>query len=92
MLGDPAYWWDNREIIERAKKSSSILKGQQLRIYTYVTEDENQLKDFNEFNDIIKGSLGQEFVIDEVYKNETHHSVAITAFSKAVRALYEIKE
>ncbi len=92
MLGDPAYWWDNREIIERAKKSSGKLKGLQLLIYTYVTEDENQLKDFNEFNDIIKGSLGQELVIDEVYKNETHHSVAITAFSKAVRALYEIKE
>jgi predicted alpha/beta superfamily hydrolase len=91
MLGSPAYWWDNNDIINKAKKSSDKLKGQHLIIYTYEYENKNQLMNFNEFNNILKSSLGQNSVIDKVYKNETHHSVAITAFSEAVRVLYGIK-
>ena len=91
VIGSPVYQWDDKEMIKRIEGMEKVGGNSEIVIYSYIggNEGDVMLNNWNTFNNLLKEKTGSKnHVEDQIYKDEGHYSVGLTAFSKAIRFIY----
>jgi uncharacterized protein len=92
IIGSPSYWWDNKEILRRLEKKEKIEIGLNYFIYSYIGSEEGEmmLSNWDVFNRLILEKANSNIHFrEQVFEKETHASVTLSAFSKAIRFIYD---
>jgi len=92
IIGSPAYWWDNKEIIQRLSEREKVRCKRNTIVYTYVGEKEGNLmvNHWKEFNTLLKARINDRIKLyEQIYKDENHVTVIPTAFMRSVMAVYK---
>lgn len=90
VIGSPAYWWDDNEIIKRIQGMDKVGGKSEIVIYSYLggNESDGMLNNWNTFNNLLKEKISSLIFRDQIYKDETHLSVYPAAFSTAIKFIY----
>ncbi len=91
IIGSPAYWWDDNEIIKRIQGMDKVGDKSDIVIYSYIGSNEGdmQINNWNTFNNLLKEKISSQILFrDQIYKDETHLSVYLSAFSTAIKFIY----
>ncbi len=100
LLVSPSLWYDNKEIINAAKRFFSEGNAIHSKVYAAIGELETTEKglthemvdDLNRFVDLLNSKTETKFQIKkEILDNETHRSVFPRAFTNGMRVLFEKK-
>lgn len=92
IIGSPSYWWDNKEILRRLEKKEKIEIGFNYFIYSYIGSEEGEMMliNWDVFNRLILEKANSNIHFrEQVFEKETHASVTLSAFSKAIRFIYD---
>ena len=91
VIGSPSYWWDGNEIIKRIQGMDKIGGKSDIVIYSYTEGNvsDRTLNNWNTFNNLLKEKTSSQIHFkDQIYKDEDHFSVYISAFSTAIKFIY----
>lgn len=91
IIGSPSYWWDNKEIIKRLEKKDKIDTACNYFVYSYIGSEEGEmmLNDWKTFNKLLLDKTNSNIHFrDQIFENETHASVTLSAYSKAIKFIY----
>lgn len=90
VIGSPAYSWDDNEIIKRIQGMDKVGDKSDIVIYSYIggNEGDGALNDWNTFNNLLKEKISSLIFRDQIYKDETHLSVYLSAFSTSIKFIY----
>jgi uncharacterized protein len=91
IIGSPSYWWDNKEIIKRLEGKENLDFGTNYYVYSYIGSEEGDMmvNIWKVFNTLLTEKINPEMHFkQEVFEKETHASVTLSAFSKAIKFVY----
>lgn len=91
VIGSPSYWWDDNEIIKRIQGMDKVGGKSEIVIYSYMggSESDGMLNNWNTFNNLLKEKISFQIHFgDQIYKDEGHFSVYLSAFSTAIKFIY----
>jgi predicted alpha/beta superfamily hydrolase len=91
VLGSPGYYWDDNEIIKRIQGMDMVGGKSEIVIYSYMggNEGDGMLNTWNTFNNLLKEKISSQIHFrDQIYKDEDHLSVYLSAFSTAIKFIY----
>lgn len=91
VIGSPAYYWDDNEIIKRIQGMDKVGGKSEIVIYSYMggNEGDGMLNNWNTFNNLLKEKISSQIHFrDQIYKDEGHYSVYLSAFSTAIKFIY----
>jgi predicted alpha/beta superfamily hydrolase len=91
VLGSPGYYWDDNEIIKRIQGMDKVGGEYEIVIYSYVegNASDGMLNNWNTFNNLLKEKISSQIHFrDQIYKDEGHFSVSLSAFSTAIKFIY----
>ena len=91
VIGSPAYYWDDNEIIKRIQGMDKVGGKSDIVFYSYVggNEGDGMLNNWNTFNNLLKEKISPQIIFrDQIYKDEGHLSVYLSAFSTAIKFIY----
>lgn len=91
VIGSPGYFWDNNEIIKRIQGMDKVGGKSDIVFYSYIEDNvsDGTLNNWNTFNNLLKEKTSSQLIFrDQIYKDEDHFSVYLSAFSKAIKFIY----
>jgi len=91
VIGSPGYYWDDNEIIKRIQGMDKIGGKSEIVIYSYIESNvsDGMLNNWNTFNNLLKEKTSSQIHFrDQIYKDEGHFSVYLSAFSTAIKFIY----
>lgn len=91
VIGSPGYYWDDNEIIKRIQGMDKVGGKSEIVIYSYIEDNvsDGMLNNWNTFNNLLKEKISSQILFrDQIYKDEGHYSVYLSAFSTAIKFIY----
>jgi uncharacterized protein len=95
IIGSPSLWWDNNEIVKRLEGKENLNFGPDYYVYSYIGSEEGDvmLNNWELFNKILTEKINPNMHFkQQVYEKESHASVTLSAFSQAIKFVYEKSE